>query len=198
MIDEDQTDVDTSMTDEDMHAELQEHGIKLHHKTGTDKLASVLAEVRAGTYKPDAAVADVKVTAPVAPVKELTKEQHEKKLTKEQRAMQLVRIIVSPNDPLMSGYNGLIFTVGSSAINKGRMIKKYVPFNNEEGWHVPRIIYDQIESAQMQKFRPIKLPNGDKTMQAYLAKKFNVEVLPSLSKREIEALAAAQSARGEA
>ena len=108
------------------------------------------------------------------------------------------RIVVSPNDPLMSSYNGLIFTVGSSAVNGGRMIKKYVPFNNDDGWHVPQIIIDQIENAQMQKFKQVTMPNGDKTLQAYITKKFNVQILPPLTQPEVEILAAAQASKGAA
>ena len=52
--------------------------------------------------------------------------------------MKLTRVVVVPNDSTMANYPGLIFTVGSSGINNGQMIKKFVPFNNEEGWHVPR------------------------------------------------------------
>ena len=185
------------MSDADIHAELKLNGVSLHHKTGSERLRVTLAEVRAGTY--------VKATpdepaAPKAPkgITKLSAAEGEKRLTKEQRAMQLIRVVVSPNDPLMSSYPGLIFTVGSSSINQGRMIKKFVPFNNDTGYHIPRIIYDQIEGAQMQKFRPVKLPNGEKSQQAYLTKKFNVQILPPLTPVELKDLAAAQLSRGDA
>jgi len=125
--------------------------------------------------------------------------EKEKRMTpKEREALKLVRIIVSPNDPLMSSYPGLIFTVGSSKVNKGKMVKKYVPFNNEAGWHVPNIIYEMIEAAEMQKFKQVRLPNGEKGLESYLTKKFNVVVLPPLTRVEMKALAASQAARGDA
>lgn len=183
------------LSDDELRAELKNRNIELHHKTGRDKLKEALASSIAGTYSPESKDTP---NEPVNKVKQLTREEHEKKLTKEQRALKLVRIVVTPNDNLMSTYPGLIFTVGSSAINKGRMIKKYVPFNNENGWHVPQIICDQIMNAEMQKFKTVKMPNGEKQLQPYIAKKFNVQILPPLTKDELTALATAQTARGDA
>ena len=109
--------------------------------------------------------------------------------------MLLTRVVVSPNDPNMSSTPGLIFTVGSSSVNSGRMIKKFVPFNNEQGWHVPQIILDQIEGAQMQKFKEVTMPDGRKQVQPYLAKKFNVQILPPLDKGQMQKLADSQRAK---
>jgi hypothetical protein len=187
----------TMMTAEDIRAELESLGVNLHHKTGIDKLKSTLQQARDGTLETDKAEINVNTDIDSS-VKRLTAEQHVGKLSKEQRALRMQRIVVSPNDPLMSSYNGLIFTVGSSAVNGGRMIKKYVPFNNDDGWHVPQIIIDQIENAQMQKFKQVTMPNGDKTLQAYITKKFNVQILPPLTQPEVEILAAAQASKGAA
>jgi hypothetical protein len=187
------------MTEIELRQELQDTGVNMHHKTGIGKLQTTLAAVRAGTYTAP------EIKSPPAPVKTkpaltgptaaaIEARDASKVLTKTQRAMLLQRIIVVPNDPLMSAYSGLIFTVGSSSVNNGRMVKKFVPFNNEQGWHVPQIIIDQIEAAEMQKFRPITLPNGQKTQQAYIAKKYNVQILPPLTKGEMKTLAASQQA----
>ena len=186
-----------NLSDKDLQEELKSRGVTLHHKTGSQKLKDTLKSVIAGTYEtpPEEKTPDSEEEVPG--VTELTVEQHEKKLTKEQRALRLVRIVVTPNDNLMQTYPGLIFTVGSSRVNKGRMIKKYVPFNNEDGWHVPQIILDQIENAQMQKFKNVKMPNGEKQLQAYITKKFNVQILDPLTPHELGALAAAQASRGD-
>lgn len=184
-------DIDT-MEDADIREELKSHGVNLHHKTSSVKLKATLKSVLEGTY--EATETEKKEELPK--VKYLTPEEHIKKLTKEQRAMRLVRIIVTPNDPLMANYHGLIFSVGSSAVNNGRMIKKYVPFNNEDGWHVPHIIYEQIKNAEMQKFRQVTRPNGEKTMEPYITKKFSVELLSPLNPEEMKELAATQAARG--
>lgn len=178
------------MSLEDVKTELESHGVKLHHKTGEAKYRETLQAVLNGTYE----------TTPAAEIKEASapKAEQKEELTREQKAMRLIRIVVSPNDPVRSGFPGHIFTVCSSKLNRGRAIKKYVPFNNDEGWHVPHIIYEQIKNAQMQKFKPVKMPNGETAMQPYLTRMYNVEVLPPLTEAELQALAAAQKARGDA
>ena len=48
----------------------------------------------------------------------------------------------------------------------------------------------------MQKFKTITTPSGEKVLEPYLTKKFNVRVLPPLTKQEMDALAASQQAAG--
>ena len=190
------------MTNEEIKQELQDYGVKVHHKTGTTKLAELLADIR---KNPSTITQDVIVETEVkdrpykdglpkaskAAVEAATKHFQ---LTPKQMAMRLVRVIVTPNDPLMTSYPGLIFTVGVSGINNGKMIKKYVPFNNEEGWHVPNIILQQLEHAEMQKFKTVTMPTGEKQLEPYITKKFNVRVLDPLTPEEMSKLAASQAA----
>ena len=190
-----------SMTDDEIRQELADNGVTLHHKTGTKKLASTLAKVRTDEYKEDSKKSDVPSGSPPGASKaaRAAKAKHMyaiDNLTPTQQAMKLVRVIVTPNDPLMVNYPGLIFTVGMSGINDGQMIKKFVPFNNEEGWHVPAIILRQIEHAEMQKFKTVTRPDGEKVLEPYVTKKFNVRELPPLTKEELEKLAARQGAAG--
>ena len=186
-----------SMTDEEIRQELTDNGVTLHHKTGTKKLASTLADVRNKEYKEDP---EKPISSSLPGSTEASRAAKAKHLaamqTPEKRAMKLTRVVVVPNDSSMANYPGLIFTVGASGINNGQMIKKFVPFNNEEGWHVPQIILDQIENAQMQKFRTVTRANGEKVLEPYNAKKFNVQILPPLNKEELETLAAANKAAG--
>ena len=198
------------MSDKDILAELAEQGINMHHKTGTKKLVSTLTDVRAGKYKApaqesgpnDKISTQEKVTIKVTQEPVFTKpteaalaakEKHET-LTREQKALALSRVIVTPNDPGMANYPGLIFTCGSSKVNKGRMIKKFVPFNNEAGWHVPRIILDTIEQGEYQHFKQVTQTDGTKKMVSQTSRKFNVRYLDPLTKDEMIKLAASQQA----
>ena len=196
-----------SMTDEEIRQELTDNGVTLHHKTGTKKLASTLADVRNKEYKEEPKDDKLEITGKVkhrslpgsTPESRAAKEKHIASIntmTAEQAAMKLVRVVVTPNDPGMVNYPGLIFTVGMSGINNGRMIKKFVPFSNEDGWHVPTIILRQIESAEMQKFKTVNRPNGEKVLEPYLTKKFNVQILPDLTNAEIKRLADQQTTAG--
>jgi hypothetical protein len=183
-----------SMTDDEMRQELADNGVTLHHKTGTKKLASTLADVRTKEYKEDPKKSDLtdpSEAAKAAKAKHLAAMQ-----TPEKLAMKLTRVVVTPNDPAMVNYPGLIFSVGATGLNNGRMVKKFVPFNNEEGWHVPQIIFNQIENGQMQKFRTVTRANGEKVLEPYLTKKFNVRILDPLTPEELKEVAAANKVAG--
>ena len=188
-----------------IRTELKDSGVDLHHKTGIQKLKETLVQVRAGTYGQPETIApqpvNPKITSNTGPTEAAKKAAaaHTERInnpTKEERALALKRIIVVPNDTNLSEYHGMIFTVGSSAVKKGKMVKKYVPFNNEQGWHVPNMIVENIQAAEVQKFRKETMPNGEKIMKPYMTKKFNVTILPDLTKQEMDELAAAQKARG--
>jgi len=186
-----------SMTDEEIRQELTDNGVTIHHKTGTKKLASTLADVRNKEHKEDPEKPTSNSLSGSTEASRAAKAKHLAAMqTPEKRAMKLTRVVVVPNDSTMANYPGLIFTVGASGINNGQMIKKFVPFNNEEGWHVPQIILDQIQNAQMQKFKTVTRANGEKVLEPYNAKKFNVQILPPLNKEELETLAAANKAAG--
>jgi len=180
-----------NMDIEDVKAELTGRNIKMHHKTNAIKLRKALQD---DVDKNDA---EVPVEVKPLPIK-AAKAKKKPEMTLEEKCLHLKRIIVTPNDPELSGHAGLVFTVLISGVNNGKAIKKYVPFNNEEGWHVPNVIVNQIANADMQKFKSVKAPNGDTVLQPYQAKKFNVQVLPDLTQKEIDKLAASQSARGDA
>ena len=179
-----------SMTDDEMRQELTDNGVTLHHKTGTKKLASTLADVRTKEYKEDTNSGSTEASR-AAKAKHLADMK-----TPEKLAMKLTRVVVIPNDPLMANYPGLIFSIGASGLNNGQMVKKFVPFNNEEGWHVPQIILNQIENGQMQKFRTVTRANGEKVLEPYLTKKFNVRILDPLTPEELKEVAAANKLAG--
>ena len=183
-----------SMTDDEIRQELADNGVTLHHKTGTKKLASTLAEVRTKEYKEDPKKSDL--TGPSEAAKAAKAKHLAAMQTPEKLAMKLVRVVVTPNDPTMVNYPGLIFSVGASGLNDGRMIKKFVPFNNEEGWHVPQIILNQIEYGQMQKFKTVTRANGEKVLEPYNTKKFNVRILDPLTPEELREVAAANKLAG--
>ena len=183
-----------SMTDDEIRQELADNGVTLHHKTGTKKLASTLAQVRTKEYKEDPKKSDL--TGPSEAAKAAKAKHLAAMQTPEKLAMKLTRVVVTPNDPTMVNYPGLIFTVGASGLNNGRMVKKFVPFNNEEGWHVPQIILNQIKNAEMQKFKTVTRANGDKVLEPYITKKFNVQILDPLTPEELKLVAAANKVAG--
>ena len=187
------------MTNEEIKQELKDNGVVVHHKTGTEKLITTLNEVRTNTYKGNVKETTSDVSVGSTEASRAAKTKHVNAIdnpTAFQRAMKLTRVVVTPNDPTMVNYPGLIFTVGSSGINNGQMIKKFVPFNNEEGWHVPQIILEQIEQGLMQQFKTVVRANGEKVLEPYLTKKFNVRILNPLTQEEMQRVAASNKVAG--
>lgn len=110
------------------------------------------------------------------------------------KALRLVRVRVTNLDPADSMIPGAIISVQSKYTGK---VAKYVPYGDESenGYHIPQIIYDHMKD---QKFALRKEAKGGrfgvKTYKTSLVPKFSIEVLPPLTKKEIEELAALQRA----
>ena len=114
---------------------------------------------------------------------------------KRDEALALVRIRVTCMNPNKKEWEGEIFTVSNAVVGTQR---KYVPFNADEGYHVPRIILNQIKARQCQVFHTVKDERGNKTRQGKLIKEFAVEELPALTEQELKELAQRQAmAKGQ-
>lgn len=115
-------------------------------------------------------------------------------LRKTQRAemLKLVRIRVVCHNPTKSDLQGEIFTVSNKVLGS---VRKFVPFGdaNEEGWHVPYIIYKEIIARKYIAITK-KRVDGREVINKQVAAEYGVEVLPALSKDELTKLAAKQSA----
>lgn len=105
-------------------------------------------------------------------------------------ASELMRIRVTCMNPAKKEWEGEIFTVGNSVVGT---FKKYVPFNADEGWHVPRIIYEQLKDRECQVFTTVRDSRGNSTRKGKLIKEFAIEVLPNLTEEEIKELAQRQA-----
>lgn len=159
-------------------------GLQYHPSIGVEKLREKVLAALA-----DAPV-DVAPQAPepvVAPEVE-TEGQRRKRL--KESALALVRIRVTCMNPNKREWEGEIFTVGNRLIGS---VTKYIPFNADEGWHVPRILLEQLEARQCQVFTTIKLKNGASSRQGKLIKEFAIEYLDALTKDELHDLAQRQA-----
>jgi hypothetical protein len=183
------------MTSKQISDKLAEHGIKMHFNSKREKLEEALnnltitegdnMEVQATQATPTA----VLITDDM--LDDFKIDGVELEGLRDNDAMKLIRVIVRPNDPLKLESGGEIFTYGSNVINNGKAVKKYVPFNNEEGWHIPNIIYQNIVATECQIFKKVTR-NGQDTMEAVKIKSYNVEVLPALTQDEIDKIAIRQ------
>jgi hypothetical protein len=110
-----------------------------------------------------------------------------------EEASKLVRIRVACMNPLKKEWDGEIFTCGNSIVGT---FKKFVPFNSEEGWHVPHIIFQMIRDRECQIFLTKKDGRGNAIKVGKLIKEFSVEVLPPLTEEELKELARRQAMAG--
>lgn len=149
-------------------------GVKFHPSISLEKLRE---KVNAALNSSD------------APTEE-EKPKNNSRLEAQRKASELVRIRVTCMNPAKKEWEGEIFTVGNSTVGT---FKKYIPFNADEGWHVPRIIYEQLKERECQIFVTKRDERGNTTRSGKLIKEFAIEVLPQLTAEELKDLAQRQA-----
>lgn len=124
----------------------------------------------------------------------LVETANEKRRRIKKNAEELIRVRVTCMNPAKKDWAGEIFTVGNSAVGT---IKKFVPFNVEEGWHVPRMILEMMEQRTCTIFVN-KKTKGGLVKEPKQIREFNIEHLHPLTEEDLEELARRQAmAAGE-
>lgn len=185
---------------ESLKARADMMGIKYHPKTGVDKLKAKINNVLEGK-SPDED--DFEEVAPVVakeakqakartksgkPVSKLltNKEFREHDFSVRQReAQKLVRIRITCMNPNKKNWEGEIISVGSAKMGT---LKKYVPFDAPNGWHVPNMILQELKDRKFTTFFTVTGPRGNKIRKGKLVPEFSVEVLPPLTAGERQEL----------
>ena len=157
-------------------------GISYHPSIKLEKLREKLASAISSTPE-EKGVPDV-----VAVKEEETEGAKRFRLRRE--ANELVRIRVTCMNPAKAEWEGEIFTAGNSTVGS---FSKFIPFNADEGWHVPRIILNQIQQRQCQIFVSVRDGRGNTTRKGKLIKEFAVELMPALTPKELADLAQRQA-----
>lgn len=156
-------------------------GVKFHPSISLDKLREKVLAATSG----EAAPADEpKVDEPV----EETIGQKRNRMKRE--ALALVRVRITCMNPAKAEWEGEIVTAGNSLIGS---VKKFVPFNADDGWHIPNILLQQLRERQCQIFHTVTDPRGNKVRKGKLIKEFAIEVLPPLTPEELNELARRQA-----
>jgi hypothetical protein len=140
--------------------------------------AQVATQTNAATRQPAAAAVPTK----------MTRYQQMQKVVKE--ATRLVRIRVSCMNPNKTEWPGEIFTASNSVIPTQ---KKFVPFNTEEPWHVPKIILNIMKERKCQVFRTVKRSDGKKVREGYLIPEFAIEEIAPITSAELQELKSQQA-----
>jgi hypothetical protein len=189
------------MTSKQISDELSTHGVTMHFNSKREKLEEALNAVKSGdvmtTAKTNIAPesSKIRITEEELIANDFKVNGVELEGMRNLHAMKLIRVIVRSNDPLKRESAGEIFTVGNKTINDGKSVKKYIPYNNEDGWHIPNMLYDHLKAAETQIFAKVTR-NGQDFMEPKNIKAFNIEVLPPLTEEERQTLEVKQKATG--
>ena len=167
-------------------------GISFHPSIGLEKLREkVNAAVTGETPKEEAASASIAAAADAINNKVETPAQKAKRLKDD--AARLIRIRLQCMNPAKSEWPGEIISVGNAVVGN---FSKFVPFNADEGWHVPNIIYKALLDRQCQVFTTVTDSRGNKTRKGKLIREFSIEILPNLTAEELHDLAQRQAMAG--
>lgn len=147
-------------------------GIAYHPSIGVEKLKEKISAVTSNQPKePEIVVGDVK--------NDLKAD-----------ALRLIRIRLQCMNPVKKEWEGEIISVGNSVVGT---VKKYIPFNADEGWHVPKMLFDYLNEKQCQVFVTVKDSRGNNIRKGKLIKEFAIDVLPPLTPAELQEMARRQA-----
>jgi hypothetical protein len=113
------------------------------------------------------------------------------------KALKLTRVRIVNMDPTDAAVPGMLLSVQNKYTGK---VQKYIPFGeeSENGYHVPQILLNWLMAQTYALRKEIKGGKiGIKQYKTTQVKKFGIEVLPALTKVELEAMALRQAAAGQ-
>ena len=166
-------------------------GIKYSNQIGvaalSEKIKAYKPEIPAA---PQVQVVHVPLPAEEAPAVDIKKAQQIQiaKIRKDQEKLE--RVIVTCMNPAKREHPGAYFMVSNSFIST---MKKMVPFNNENGWHVPHMIVNMIKECRFQMTKTVKDSNGVERQESFTVPEYNVVHLPPLTPEELKELAREQA-----
>ena len=175
---------------ENLKSRAEKLGVKFHPSISAEKLrekikaAQTEGEGSVGEQSEGKSAAGTKEESPAA-----------KKLRLKREALKLVRVRITCMNPAKKEWEGEIITVANNAVGT---VKRYVPFNIEDGWHVEHILLEQLRERQCQIFVSEKDSRGNKVRKGKLIREFAIEVLDPLTEEELAELAQRQAmAKGQ-
>lgn len=103
---------------------------------------------------------------------------------------RLVRVKITCFNPAKKEWKGEVFSFVNAVVGT---VKKFVPYNCEaaDSYHVPYCIYLMMKQKEFQAFSGKKV-NGVEVKTPRQVREFALEVLPQLTKAELDALAKKQ------
>lgn len=167
-------------------------GIEFSNNISLDTLKKRIADKMEGTTEEVKSVSiNPLIGETEKPVRTMTLQQHLRNTQ-----MKLVRLRITNMDPKKKDLHGEIVTVANEYLGT---VKKFVPFGEvtDDGYHVPYCIYKSLDARKFLNIRTTKdRRTGQIKVESNWAKEFALEVLPQLTREELNRLATAQAAAG--
>jgi hypothetical protein len=105
-------------------------------------------------------------------------------------AGRMIRVRITCMNPNKTSWQGEIVSVGSAKLGT---YKKFIPFNSDQPWHMPVMMYQALKERKCSVFQTVQGARGEKIRKAKLINEFAMEVLPPLTKQELKDLAQRQA-----
>jgi hypothetical protein len=112
---------------------------------------------------------------------------------KRKEANRLVRVSITCMNPDKGEHPGEIFTVSNNVIGT---VRKFVPFNSDQPFHVPQMILNVMKERKCQIFVSKQLSNGSKIKVGKLIREFAIQVEDPMTTDELQTLKTKQLAEG--
>lgn len=154
--------------------------ISYHTNISTEKLRERVNAAISGTREQDSE----------RPAKDESDVARRSRLKK--KASRLIRVRIHCNDPAKKDWPGEYITVGNNAVGTYR---KYVPYNQDEPFHLPEIIVNALREKRVQVFATKKSKNGIPVRESKSIAAYAIEVVQPLTEEELTQLANSQMAR---
>lgn len=102
-------------------------------------------------------------------------------------ALKLVRVRISCMNPQLAKMGAVIITTGNEYTGT---VRKAVFFGEktENGYHIPQIILNVLQRRKFQQIVEERGHQGHMVPRARWMKEFNIEILPPLTQKELNAL----------
>lgn len=175
---------------ENLKSRAEKLGVKFHPSISAEKLRE---KIKAAQSEGEGGVGEQpEVKSATGTIEE---SPAAKKLRMKREALKLVRVRITCMNPAKKEWEGEIIAVANNAVGT---VKRYVPFNTEDGWHVEHILLEQLRERQCQIFVTEKDSRGNKVRKGKLIREFAIEVLDPLTEEELRELAQRQAmAKGQ-
>jgi hypothetical protein len=168
------------MSVEELKAALRERNIEYHPANGKETLKELLSKYLQDEGWP------FDVPKPRGKLAYTETEYRNKKIIDAKRnANRLLRCRIQCMNPTKKNWTGEIISVGSSKMGT---VKKFIPFNSDEPYHIPYILYQELKQRKCTVRTTTKGPNGEDITRSKLINEFSIDVLPPLTEQELHEL----------